>query len=377
MKLRHLAVAVLLVLTASAAVKGYALYGAKWAGAEVPFYVDPSNSDGIPEDVALADIRAAAMAWTAQSGASVSMYYAGRSSGKTVSNNRKNEVFFRDASKNSAAATTYYWMEGNKMVDADIVIWDATYTFVAADAPCSGGIYLLDVMTHEFGHALGIAHSAVGSATMYPSIGWCSSSMRWLDPDDLDAIESLYPPAGANTAPTVAITDPTNASSFPEGTAIPFAGSASDREDGNLGASISWSSSRDGQMGVGASLQKVLSVGSHTITASVVDSRGASSQSQHTVNVEPAASVPPPPPSSGIALSGRGYKVKGAQSVDLTWSGASAANVDVYRDGVLVGTPWNAGAYTDRINKKGGGTYVYRVCEAGTTSCSNDLRIVF
>jgi hypothetical protein len=36
------------------------------------------------------------------------------------------------------------------------------------------------------------------------------------------------------------------------------------------------------------------------------------------------------------------------------------------------------GAYTDNINKKGGGvTCTYKVCEAGTTTCSNDATVVF
>lgn len=78
-----------------------------------------------------------------------------------------------------------------------------------------------------------------------------------------------------------------------------------------------------------------------------------------------------------IALSARAYKVKGLQKVDLTWSGATAA-LDVFRNGVLIVTATaNDGAYTDPINRKGPGTYIYKVCETGTTTCSNEVTAVF
>lgn len=82
--------------------------------------------------------------------------------------------------------------------------------------------------------------------------------------------------------------------------------------------------------------------------------------------------------SNGITLSATAYKVKGVQYVDLTWSGATASNIDVYRDGDLIATPANDGFYTDNIGQKGGGaTYVYQVCEAGTSTCSDEVTVSF
>jgi hypothetical protein len=52
---------------------------------------------------------------------------------------------------------------------------------------------------------------------------------------------------------------------------ISFEGFASDDEDGDLSANISWTSSKDGTLGTGASVSAVLTVGTHTITASVTD----------------------------------------------------------------------------------------------------------
>jgi serine protease len=69
--------------------------------------------------------------------------------------------------------------------------------------------------------------------------------------------------------------------------------------------------------------------------------------------------------------------VKGSQKVDLGWNGATSTSVDVFRDGVRITTTANDGFHTDHINQKGGGTYQYRVCEAGTSTCSNTETVVF
>ena len=83
------------------------------------------------------------------------------------------------------------------------------------------------------------------------------------------------------------------------------------------------------------------------------------------------------PPPTVINLTARGYKVKGAPRVDLTWSGAVGANVDVFRNGVKVTTTPNDGAHTDSPGK-GAGTYVYKVCEAGSaTNCSGEATVTF
>jgi PKD repeat protein len=80
-------------------------------------------------------------------------------------------------------------------------------------------------------------------------------------------------------------------------------------------------------------------------------------------------------PGGAITLSASGYKRKGVKHVDLSWNGAQ--NVDVYRDGVLLTTE-SGTAYTDNIGTKGGGSYLYQVCEAGSgASCSNAVQVVF
>lgn len=84
--------------------------------------------------------------------------------------------------------------------------------------------------------------------------------------------------------------------------------------------------------------------------------------------------VTPPEP---FELSAEGYRVKGEHHADLTWTGAGSAQVDVYRDGILVATTENDGFHTDAIGTKGRAAYAYQVCEAGTTTCSNPVAVAF
>ncbi len=59
------------------------------------------------------------------------------------------------------------------------------------------------------------------------------------------------------------------------GAAVPFAGTATDGFNGNITASIRWTSDRDGAIGTGGSFTRSsLSRGVHTITARVTDSHG-------------------------------------------------------------------------------------------------------
>lgn len=90
-----------------------------------------------------------------------------------------------------------------------------------------------------------------------------------------------------------------------------------------------------------------------------------------------ASATTPDQPVGAITLSADGFKVKGKQKVDLSWSGSSATNVDIKRDGNIIATTANNGAYRDNIDLKGGATYQYEVCDAGTSNCSNTVTVVF
>jgi len=108
--------------------------------------------------------------------------------------------------------------------------------------------------------------------------------------------------------------------------------------------------------------------GTYTVTLTVTDNGGATNGTSKSVIVSE--------PGGGITLSASGYKVKGIKTTDLTWGGATSANVDIFRDGVKTVTTANDGAHTDSIGK-GSGTHTYKVCEAGTTTCSGNVAVTF
>jgi len=78
-----------------------------------------------------------------------------------------------------------------------------------------------------------------------------------------------------------------------------------------------------------------------------------------------------------IQLRASGRKVGGINTVRLTWSGATSNNIDVYWNSVLLTTVPNTGTYTDSTGDTGRARYTYKVCEAGTSSCSNDVTVRF
>jgi serine protease len=102
----------------------------------------------------------------------------------------------------------------------------------------------------------------------------------------IDALGGVTPPD--NTPPVVEITSPADGATFTEGDTVTFNGAASDAEDGSLSDGISWTSSLDGSLGSGASVSAALSVGTHTITASVTDADGASASDSISVVVSQA-----------------------------------------------------------------------------------------
>jgi subtilisin family serine protease len=128
--------------------------------------------------------------------------------------------------------------------------------------------------------------------------------------------------------------------------------------------------------------------GTFTVTLTVTDDDGATGSTVKTVTVaapvqEPTSPDTPEEPVTGdpaatYRLSASGYKVKGSHTAALSWSGTSATRVDVYRGAVRVASVTNSGAYTDAIGSKGGGTtYTYKVCDAGTATCSNTTSVSF
>ena len=71
-------------------------------------------------------------------------------------------------------------------------------------------------------------------------------------------------------------------------------------------------------------------------------------------------------------LSARAYEAgDGPRAVDLKWHGAKSAEVVVLRDGEEIESVANSGKHQDPRPAGAVGPWAYRVCDAGTTRCSN------
>jgi hypothetical protein len=95
----------------------------------------------------------------------------------------------------AATFTGYYQSRGNgtyRITDADMVTNRNGFAWASAGESCSNEIYVEGVMVHETGHLLGLGHSNVAGATMYPTVAYCDNGPASLATDDRNAINDLY-----------------------------------------------------------------------------------------------------------------------------------------------------------------------------------------
>jgi len=114
---------------------------------------------------------------------------------------------------------------------------------------------------------------------------------------------------------------------------ITFAATALDAEDGDLGSALAWTSSLDGPFGTGASVSRALGVGLHTVTATVTDADGVSSQARIRLHVR----APNAPPVITITSPADGTVVPAGTPVSL-----AATVTDDFDDALGGGLAWSS-----------------------------------
>ncbi len=173
----------------------------------------------------------------------------------------------------------------------------------------------------------------------------------------LDFVATGGPPP--NVAPTASFTNSCTA------LACTFNGSASADTDGTI-ASYSWTFG-DGTSATGATPSKTYSAGgTYSVTLTVTDNSGATATQTRSVVVTA--------PAAAITLTVRMTKVSGRNIATLSWTGA-LARVDVFRNNNRLATV-TASSYVNDLGRNGG-TRTYRVCNAGTTTCSNSVTVTY
>ena len=235
-------------------------------------------------------------------------------------------------------------------------------------SPYAAGAMALLASVNKPGNASAV-YALYGQVIQAGNLNWTDDSgdgskEALLDTSTFQPI--LIAGSGGNTAPVVTITSPTDGASVLSGTIINFAGTAEDHEEGNLSDLLSWTV--DGaELHVGNAFSTTLSDGPHTISATVTDSGALSGSDSITITVSNANA-------SKINLSVNVYKVKANKYAELTWNVTSPGNVDINRDGSLLTTITNVGAYTQSLGKNSGSA-TYQVCETGSANCSNSATV--
>lgn len=145
-----------------------------------------------------------------------------------------------------------------------------------------------------------------------------------------------------------------------------FDGSGSSDSDGTI-VGYSWNFGDGGTASGIVASHSYASAGTRTVTLTVTDNAGATGSTARSVTT-----VAPPP--SGIVLSVAMTKLRGVNTAALSWTGAGSS-VDIFRDGVRIATITGS-SYSDDLGR-GGGSRTYRVCNAGTTTCSGNVTVTY
>lgn len=87
-----------------------------------------------------------------------------------------------------------------RVFDADIVT-NTSFDWTSLGEPdgCSSEFFIEGVQVHEIGHGLGLGHTNVSGATMFPSVSSCNNGPATTEQDDEDGLNALYsggPPPG-------------------------------------------------------------------------------------------------------------------------------------------------------------------------------------
>ncbi len=187
-----------------------------------------------------------------------------------------------------------------------------------------------------------------------------------------------------NNSPTVGITNPADGSTHDSGATILFEGTASDTEDGDLTASLIWTSSIDGSIGSGGSFSTTLSDGDHTITAKVTDSGGKTNSKSITITVGT-----PPATGATSTVDSIEYTTTGGKnddkhliiSIHVTDDlgndvSDASVSIDLYRDGSLVGSATGTTSSTGNagfsLKNAASGTYTTTIIDVTASGLTWD-----
>jgi len=199
-RLQNVVVIALLICLGAGTLSAYVLLSPtrRWAS-DPNVIVDnrgiPSISDGDLGRTRTRNAIVSTNAWNGAGSGTLLTAAVGSVSGFTLGDGRP-MLNFRDpvgaCTGNCLAATFTGFFSGSTITDADIVTNYAGFNWASAGESCSNEIYVEGVMVHEVGHLLGLAHSNVSGATMFPTVAFCSNAPATTEADDEAGVNFLY-----------------------------------------------------------------------------------------------------------------------------------------------------------------------------------------
>ena len=168
----------------------------KWSGTPIYYIINPSNSQGISQDLITSTILASSKTWddvvsrnlfdsSTDSNAQVGVY------------DQRNVIGFGPYNDPGVIAVTSVWYN---MYTRQIYEFDIRFNtgFVWGDATTNSDPYLMDIQdiaTHEIGHGTGLGdlyQSYCSQATMYGYSSYREMQKRTLESGDINGIRKLY-----------------------------------------------------------------------------------------------------------------------------------------------------------------------------------------
>jgi hypothetical protein len=176
---------------------GYTLNGRKWfSSAEAKFYLNNSNGPTccLTSSQQDSQISSGINAWGIASKGGTTTLSGARNDGQNV-------ISWSKLGGTTLGVTNYTTTDTSQ---SQVCSGNLIYRFVEVDvrfnnaftwqtsSTCTNGYDLAGVSTHEFGHAVGLGHTNVSGATMYPSVASCDFSMSSLANDDKAGYSAIY-----------------------------------------------------------------------------------------------------------------------------------------------------------------------------------------
>ncbi len=165
-----------------------------WAQMPIAFSVNPDNDQGVSQGSVFAAVRGAVGAWEALDEAAISFSEQGQTNVVTVDHDEINAIYFDvdwTLDPELMAVTGNWATSDGTIIGFDIRINERDYDW-ATDGR-GDAEDLQNMLTHEVGHGLGLAHSPEDpTATMYSTSDVGELIKREPNEDDRAAVEYLY-----------------------------------------------------------------------------------------------------------------------------------------------------------------------------------------